>query len=56
MPYEPRQKDPKLMKLKLDIDNAYLEIFHNDSKTDPPKINIEYSNFGLVEDFNIEIE
>ena len=49
MPYEPRQKDPKLMKLKLDIDNAYLEIFHNDSKTDPPKINIEYSNYPSTE-------
>ena len=32
MPYLQRQKDPKLMKLKIDIDNAYLELFHNKSK------------------------
>ena len=49
MPYEPRQKDPKLMKLKLDIDNAYLEIFHNNTKTDPPKINVEYANYPQTE-------
>ena len=51
MPYEPRKKDPSLMKLKLDIDNAYLKIFHRNSKREgePPKINIEYSSFPITE-------
>ena len=49
MPYEPLQKDPKLMKLKLDIDNAYLRLFHNDNKTEAPKINVEYSNYPRTE-------
>ena len=49
MPYEARQKDPRLMKLKLDIDNAYLEIFHNNTETEPPKINLEYSNYPRTE-------
>ena len=54
MPYEPRLKDPKLMKLKLDIDNAYLEIFHNITKKEnddsaPPKIQIEYANYPRTE-------
>ena len=54
MPYEPRLKDPKLMKLKLDIDNAFLEIFHNNSKAknddlDPPKIQLEYANYPQTE-------
>ena len=55
MPYTPRQKDPQLMKLKLDIDNAYLEIFHkNKTKkenddSEPPKINVEYANYPQTE-------
>ena len=49
MPYEARQKDPRIMKLKLDIDNAYLEIFHNNNETEPPKINLEYSNYPRTE-------
>ena len=51
MPYEPRKKDPNLMKLKLDIDNAYLKIFHRNSKDEgeAPKINIEYSNYPRTE-------
>ena len=54
MPYIPRQKDPKLMKLKLDIDNGYLELLHQkkNSKNDDsqaPKINVEYSNYPQTE-------
>ena len=53
MPYEARQKDPRLMKLKIDIDNAYLELYHNKTnkiKNDvPPKIKVEYSNFPRTE-------
>ena len=60
MPYVPRQKDPKLMKLKLDIDNAYLEIFHNKTKnqnqnkdikddSEPPKIDVVYSTYPQTE-------
>ena len=54
MPYLQRQKDPKLMKLKLDIDNAYLEIFHSNSKgkndnSEAPKINVEYANYPQTE-------
>ena len=56
MPYEARQKDPRLMKLKIDIDNAYLEIYHNNTnkkkkiKNDPPpKIKVEYSNYPRTE-------
>ena len=51
MPYEPRKKDPKLMKLKLDIDNAYLEYVHNKSEAEgeAPKINVEYSDYPITE-------
>ena len=51
MPYEPRKKDPRLMKLKIDIDNAYLEIFHNNSKAEgePPKIQMNYSDYPTTE-------
>jgi len=56
MPYVPRQKDPKLMKLKLDIDNAFLEIFHNKTKnenknneSEAPKIDIVYSTYPQTE-------
>jgi hypothetical protein len=53
MPYEARQKDPRLMKLKIDIDNAYLEIYHNKSNKNKddfaPKIKVEYSNYPRTE-------
>ncbi len=51
MPYLQRQKDPKLMKLKIDIDNAYLELFHNKSKEtgEVPKIQVDYKNFPNTE-------
>lgn len=60
MPYVPRQKDPKLMKLKLDIDNAFLEIFHNKTKnkaqngnikdeSEAPKIDVDYSTYPQTE-------
>ena len=53
MPYEPYKKDPLLMKLKIDIDNAYLEIYHNKTKTKendpPPKIKVDYTNFPRTE-------
>ena len=47
MPYEPRHKDPKLIKLKTDLDNAYLELFHNNSKAEgeAAKIYIDYSDY-----------
>ena len=56
MPYEARQKDPLLMKLKIDIDNAYIELYHNKTKKnslnndeEAPKITVEYSNFPRTE-------
>ena len=53
MPYEARQKDARLMKLKIDIDNAYLEIYHNkinkNKNEPPPQIKVEYSNFPRTE-------
>ena len=51
MPYLQRQKDPKLMKLKIDIDNAYLELFHNKSNQtgEVPKIQVDYKNFPNTE-------
>ena len=53
MPYEARQKDPRLMKLKIDIDNAYLDIYHkktNKNKNEPPpEIKVEYSNYPRTE-------
>ena len=51
MPYVPKKKNPELMKLKLDIDNAYLEIFHNNSKAEgePPKIQVNFSDYPAIE-------
>ena len=41
------------MKLKIDIDNAYLELYHNKTKTKendpPPKIKVDYTNFPRTE-------
>ena len=53
MPYEPRQKDALLMKLKIDIDNAFMEMYHNKTRKEeddpPPKITVQYSNFPRTE-------
>ena len=51
MPYEPRKKNPLLMKLKLDIDNAYIKRYHDmiQDKSEIPKINITYSNYPRTE-------
>ena len=53
MPYEPRKKDGLLMKLKLDIDNAFIEIYHNKTKKTeddpPPKISVQYSHYPRTE-------
>ena len=55
MPYEARQKDPRLMKLKIDIDNAYLDLYHkktnkNKNENDTaPEIKVEYSNYPRTE-------
>ena len=56
MPYEARQKDQNLMKLKLDIDNAYIQMYHNKMKKNKndindiaPEIKVEYSNFPRTE-------
>lgn len=45
-PYTARQKSPYLMKLKLDIDNAFLKYLHKaDSSNETPEIKLEYSDF-----------
>ena len=53
MPYEARQKDPLLMKLKIDLDNAFMEMYHNKTKKNedepPPQIKVEFSNFPRTE-------
>ena len=55
MPYEARQKDPRLMKLKIDIDNAYLDLYHNKTNKNKnendtaPEIKVEYSNYPRTE-------
>ena len=53
MPYEARQKDSLLMKLKIDIDNAFMEMYHNKTRKKeddpPPKITVQYSNFPRTE-------
>ena len=53
MPYEALQKDSLLMKLKIDIDNAFMEMYHNKTRKKkddpPPKIAVEYSNFPRTE-------
>ena len=53
MPYEARQKDPRLMKLKIDIDNAYLDLYHNKTNKNEndtaPEIKVEYSNYPRTE-------
>ena len=53
MPYEPRKKDALLMKLKIDIDNAFMEMYHNKTRKEeddpPPKITVQYSNFPRTE-------
>ena len=51
MPYVPLKKDPKIIKLKLDIDNAYLEMLNNqtNSTSTPPKINFTYADYPVTE-------
>ena len=49
-PYTARQKSPYIMKLKLDIDNAYLKLLNElYSNHDIPEIKLEYSDFPSTE-------
>ena len=51
MPYVPLKKDPKIIKLKLDIDNAFLEILNSQYKNyeTTPKIDFTYADYPQTE-------